>query len=158
MKKRKLLDRSYIVDPKTGCWNWNGARTGSGYGAVSFKSSKGQAGVLAHRAAYQLLVGSVGDLHVCHRCDNKLCINPEHLFLGSQSENIVDMFTKGRGVDNRGERHGMRKLTDEKVREIRRLDALGEINQGRKAYLVRRFGASYMTIYNAAKGNTWKHL
>ena len=85
------------------CWLWTAA-TRAGYGA--FKIGKKIEG--AHRVAYKLFNGDIGDKLVCHSCDNKLCVNPEHLFIGTYSDNLNDSYDKGRKIWNYGKkiRHG----------------------------------------------------
>jgi hypothetical protein len=81
-------------DSKTGCWIWIGSRVSNRYGGmiVNFKH------MLAHRYSYELHNGKIkNDLYVCHKCDNGFCVNPDHLFLGTQKDNMDDMIKKGRG-------------------------------------------------------------
>ena len=77
-----------------GCWNWIGRKNKQGYGIFTIGHT-GKA--LAHRFAWQLEHGSAPMLHVLHKCDNPSCVRPEHLFLGTQRDNLADMWTKGRG-------------------------------------------------------------
>ena len=79
------------IDKRTDCWNWTGA-TANGYGVLNFGGQ-----VRAHRLAYETFVGPIPDgLLVCHRCDNPRCVNPGHLFVGTNSDNTRDMVSKGR--------------------------------------------------------------
>ena len=90
------------------CWRWLGG-TRKGYGRFKLKGRM----VTAHRHAYELEVGPIPDgLFVLHECDNPSCVNPRHLFLGTQLDNIRDRDKKGRHVACHGERHGEAKLTE----------------------------------------------
>jgi hypothetical protein len=92
----------YKIDEETGCWIWSGSKKGgNGYGRVSYEGEY----IGAHRGSYIAHVGVIPEgMLVLHRCDNRLCVNPEHLFIGTQSDNIQDMLKKGRGRYQRGEK------------------------------------------------------
>ena len=91
---------------------------------------------------------------ICHTCDNRLCCNPAHLFVGSSSDNIVDMWRKGRGklVHHRGEKHGCHKLTEQQVREIRA--AVGVTG----LVLAQRYGVTQAAISLIRLRKKWQHV
>lgn len=141
------------------CWEWVGGRRGKGYG--SFKLTRGHH-VSAHRYAWELHYGPVpesNDSHpngmcVCHQCDNRLCVNPKHLFLGTNADNMADRNGKGRCVPLKGEANGDSRLTEAKVRDIRARFAAGEP----KVALAREFGVSRTAITYIVIRRLWKHV
>jgi hypothetical protein len=91
----RLMTRASI-DHETECWNWQGSAGNSGYGKLRIGHSKDHQ---THRLSYQLFHGEIPDgLCVLHRCDNRKCINPEHLFVGTHADNTRDMIEKGRHI------------------------------------------------------------
>jgi len=104
-----------VVDDN-GCWNWTGSTKGSRarYGKVNFRldGTRRCTGIMMHRLSYAYHYGvDPGELSVCHRCDNPLCFNPDHLFLGSHADNMRDMFNKGRAARQDGVNNSSRKAT-----------------------------------------------
>lgn len=93
-----------------GCWLWTGASGGGGYGHIRVDGEvRG-----AHRVSYELYIGSIpSGMHVMHRCDNPLCVNPQHLQLGTHQDNMADMYAKGRRQAAVGLRNGAAKLAPE---------------------------------------------
>lgn len=133
------------------CWDWTAGKHRQGYG--QFKLDGRQQ--LAHRFSYQLYIGGITDgLCVCHKCDNPACVNPSHLFLGTQNDNMHDCANKGRSFDSSGEKNGMSKLTEEDVRTIRTMYASG----ARQADIAREFGVSRSTIYLIVHNRHWTKL
>ena len=128
------------TDPETGCMVWTGATFWNGYGRIGAKR--------AHRVAYEAAKGPIpAGMLVCHRCDNRLCINPGHLFIGTTDDNMADMVAKGRSAS--GERHGRAKITAKAAAEIRASSL-----SCRDA--ARRYGLSKSMVSYIRQGVNWK--
>jgi hypothetical protein len=136
--------------PTTVCIEWGGkVQANNGYGRTWRHGKR----MYAHRAAWEDAHGPIPvGLYVCHRCDNRRCVNPEHLFIGTAADNGRDASIKGRYP--RGERQHRSKLTEDQVREIRRLYSEGVT----QAALVRMFGVNQGTIWPLLNGKTWQHV
>lgn len=144
------------------CWTWTGFRS-SGYGFLSV----GNRPTRAHRVSWELSNGPLPDIApgsyhgtcVLHRCDNRACVRPDHLFIGTQLDNIRDRDAKLRGRSGpgfpRGERHPNHKLRACDVREIRRRYAAGGITQ---FALAAEFGVRQPHISRAISGTAWGHV
>lgn len=135
-----------------GCWNYTGAiqagRCG-GYGTIDYRGKTCR----VHRIAYLLLVGSIPDgLCVLHHCDNRRCFNPEHLFLGTQAENMADQVSKARQV--RGEDMHTAKLTEDDVHAIRLRHRAGTPI----GTLAREYGLSWNGMAAVVRRKSWRHL
>lgn len=139
----------YEPEPNSGCWLWTGACNWNGYG---FYKRAGKTSP-AHRVAFAIafpdidLTGKV----VMHKCDNRVCVNPDHLAVGTQAENIQDMRRKGRGRPRKGEKHPMAILTEADVRAIRQSKA--SLNEE-----ARRYGVVRYAIWAIRNGRNWKHV
>jgi hypothetical protein len=141
------------VDKTDACWNWTAGTFSTGYGQYRVGARK----VRTHRAAYERLVGPIPvGMRVCHRCDNKRCCNPDHLFLGTDLDNARDRDAKGRGraippAAMTGAANPAAKLGPAEVFEIRRA-ARHETQRS----LAKRFGVSQSQIGNIVRGTSWR--
>lgn len=129
------------------CWIWKGASKGNGYGHVSV----GGKNVPAHRHAYTLFVSKEipAGMDVCHTCDTRSCVNPDHLFIGTRSENMADMKLKGRGAG------GHRKhLKENQVQEIRQRLAAGV--QPRR--IANQMNVNYSTVASIKEGKSYGRI
>lgn len=134
------------------CWNWKGSRKWSGWHG-QWRNKAGEI-ELAHRASWRLFKSFIPEgMYVLHKCDNPDCVNPTHLFLGSQADNLHDMWGKGRAKPGlvRGVKHGMSKLTPDAVREIRLSKMTG-------VELAAKFSVSPTTVCDVRKRRIWDHI
>lgn len=141
------------VDSHTGCWLWKGANNGR-YGIATITQQKRY----MHRLSYELFIGPIPKGQcVCHKCDTPRCINPEHLFLGSLSDNRMDCLGKKRWKSRqpRSEHNHNAKLSISKAREIRSIYANGQISQHA---LAKRYGVSQTAIRLVLLGETYKEI
>jgi hypothetical protein len=140
----------------TDCWHWTGALNHLGYGLfASARKYYGCPEIHAHRISWWVHNGPIpGGLRVLHRCDVRSCVNPSHLFLGTQADNVADMVAKGRNrtVSLGGERNGMARLTFRQVEAMRAAFAGGESQRS----IALRFGVSAMTAHRALRGKSWR--
>lgn len=134
------------------CWIWIGHRSRGGYGSFSLKSRE----LAAHRVSWEIANGVIPDgKNVCHNCpegDNPLCINPSHLWIGTQRQNILDMEAKGRARHLSRSQNGRAVLSEEDVASI-----LDRLSTGEpQLYLAREYGVSKSTVWWIAHGKTWR--
>lgn len=139
------------------CWEWNGFKR-LGYGVIfeTVGPLKRQRKILAHRYSYEIHKG-LFDKKSCvlHRCDNRACVNPEHLFLGTRGDNNKDRSEKGRSAN--GNHLPFSKVNPEIVRQIRAEYKPGVRGFGQRA-LSKKFGIHQDTIRQIALGITWRHV
>lgn len=138
---KKVLKRS----PKD-CWEWIGAKNSNGYGHMTInKKTKS-----SHRLSWEIEHGTIPEgLCVLHKCDNRKCVNPNHLFLGTNADNTKDMFSKNRQNSRKGEYNPQCKLLDSEIIEIRRRAILGEC----KKTIAGDFNISHFYIYDLLNRN-----
>jgi hypothetical protein len=146
MLRMKLFNLSRLSED--GCWVWAAARDGHGYGMVN----RGNKTLRAHRVSYVAFKGEEipAGMVVRHTCDNPACINPGHLLLGAQAENVAGRDARGRR-DVRGENVGILKLTREQVEEIKASDLTG-------VALAKKFGVSTSAVSLIKNNKSWSHV
>lgn len=143
------------------CWPWMGTRNKAGYGITGRGGAECKVRILAHRAAKMLELGHEipAHLQVCHCCDNPPCVNPAHLFLGTNADNVADMMAKGRfnraatlAASLKG-RIACSKLSPERARQIREMYAAGGVSQDD---LAAKFSVSQATVHYVVSRQRWK--
>jgi hypothetical protein len=161
---KRLFERTKIDD--NGCWIWQEGKATDGYGQTRIGADTTR---LVHRIMYREAYGDFDrKMLICHKCDTPACCNPDHLFIGTNSDNVRDAANKGRmakGKKNgcyihpekvpRGTTNGMSVLTEDKVIEIRNRYAKGDISQ---LNLGKLYGVSEHTIWTIVHRKTWKHV
>ena len=141
---------------ESGCHEWTGYVRKSGYGQVTHAGKVHK----AHRFFYEHHYGPISNgLYVCHRCHNRRCVNPEHLYVGTQSDNMNDMVVAGRQASGekiaktkRGDRNGSAKLSYEQVKQMRRKRAGGSTYQ----HIADSFGVTIATAWRAINRESWR--
>lgn len=142
----------YIKGTVDECWPWNGCTNDKGYGILRSSGRANSEEYKAHRVAYWLHYGRWPTLRILHRCDNRPCVNWNHLYEGTQAENTDDRDTRGRTA--LGEANGRSKITKETAVGIRAALASGE----RQAAVARRFNTSFNTVHSIRTRRAWKWL
>ena len=147
---REMLLSSY-VECESGCWHWTRGFLPNGYGEFSYRDSTGNHAFTAHRVFAEMLGGlKIYGMTVLHSCDNRACVNPAHLSVGSAQDNIDDKVAKGR--QTRGSDISFSKLSREQVLHIRRRGA-----ENQRA-LAAEFGVSQAAISYVLLRKVWKHV
>ena len=139
-----------------GCWEWQASTETTGYGQVRIDGVDTQ----AHRYSWALHNGEIGDNWVLHKCDNRLCVNPEHLYLGDATDNMNDMWKRERHSkpdppvpDPTGEKNPRSKLTENDVRKIRK-----EHPDKTQQELADEYGLTQATISQITRRESWTHV
>lgn len=157
------MANQYTINPETleerflkyvkktdACWLWTGNKSHNGYGQIEINGKCCR----AHRVSYQLYRGETpNNLQVCHSCDIKSCVNPEHLFLGTAKENIKDKVTKNRQA--KGNNVAGSKLNSQQVLEIRNKYIPFQYTT---SMLAEEYGISRATVHRIAMKKIWRHV
>ena len=145
---KERIEALSVKEPNSGCWLWEGSVHGKGYGHIWYNGSNRK----AHRVSYEVYTGEIpSGMVVMHKCDNPSCVNPSHLSLGTNQDNMDDRNNKGRQA--RGETSGNAKLKADDVIFIR--ENFGKYT---KHELVKMFGVTYPTICNVLAKRIWAHI
>jgi hypothetical protein len=150
------LARNVEIVLPSGCHVWTGYADTDGYAICCMTAADGKKNRKVHRLVYEAQRGPIPEgMMVCHRCDVRSCVNPDHLFLGSAAENVSDMWSKGRwragAQNNKGERNPNARLTSSDVADIRGLRASG---LGPK-HISQMYGVSRSHVQRVCKGQAW---
>ena len=155
VKRRGTYEDRFWARVKKGrkCWEWQGRCENDGYARIKRKGGGKQ--VFVHRLSWELANGSIPiGLSVLHKCDNRKCVRPSHLFLGTNTDNMQDMLKKGRANKARGERHGNAKLVEGDVRRIRKLYGAGTTLRE----IAVEYGVTEMSVSRIVRRLRWAHV
>jgi hypothetical protein len=141
---KESFDAKYVPDPNSGCWLWVGCYDKNGYGLIQSNRKLKK----AHRVSYEFSSGEElpSYVMVCHKCDNPSCVNPDHLWVGSNSENQIDAAMKGR--------HAHQKLSSEDVLDIRKRYEAGEM----PTKIAKMYDIACSYVRNLATRRKWSHI
>lgn len=149
------FDKRWRLDEATGCWMWTGAVFNHGYGYFSSGPWYRKWVDCAHRASWQFYHGEIPHgLFVCHKCDTPLCVNPDHLFLGTPKENTQDAAKKNRMNRPYGEDGNSTKLTEVDVIDILWLNSWG-LNA---TQISKHYDVNDQSVRNIIRGRTWSQV
>lgn len=142
----RLLRSTTVI--ANGCWEWQGAKSSKGYGRIKYDGKRWA----THRLMAHIQLSDVStESVVCHRCDNTCCLNPEHLWVGTQKQNVDDRDAKGRRNQARGERQGSSKLTEIQVQKIR-------LDTRKQSVIAAAYGITRAHVGNLKSNRAWTHL
>jgi len=153
---KKSFEKNVIR--KEGCWDWKGSIAKGGYPVMTCRKQIGPD--RGHRASWVIHKGAIPEgMYVCHTCDNPICTNPEHLWIGTHKENNDDKVRKCRQSKlpppyKRGSENGSAKLSDYQVKEIKKLIEKGLTSRD----IGKQYGVSKTTILRIKRGENWKHI
>lgn len=169
MNRTELFMAKVNVHPGNMCWNWAGARSGSGYGQFWDGKRKIQAHWFLLDSQKAAALKRPG-MEACHSCDNRLCVRPSHIFIGTRSDNEKDKISKGRHNPmaaragclamlkvrrlHRGESNHASKLTEEQARKAKACPRV----RGAASSLAKKLGVSLTVVCDIRDGKRWKHL
>lgn len=146
--RRKFWER---VNKSNNCWTWKGYCIKKGYGGLTLNGKR----FLAHRFSWFIHNGVIPTgLLVLHHCDNRPCVKPDHLFLGTDKDNVIDCMRKGRKFGGRGERQAKAKLKECNIQTIFEM----RLRRERMITIGKHFGVSRSAIVQILQRNTWKHV
>jgi len=149
----KFLNKLPEILNENDCWNWEGPKDKNGYGVFNHNKKT----LKAHRISYEIYYSEpLNELHCLHKCDNPSCVNPLHLFSGTNLDNVRDRVRKGRSStgNQKGSKNGFSKLTEKEVIEIRNLYNMGVS----KKELSKKYNVHRCNIHYIVTNKTWTHL
>lgn len=154
--KQHLLKNCRITE--NNCWEWTRGKNGQGYGTQRINSNikNSSKRYTVHRISKAIFHGfDIGSsLCICHHCDNRICFNPEHLFIGTIIDNNLDKEKKGRGNRPKGENHGNAKLTNKDILDIRKMSIEGISHRN----IAKKFSVTKTSVGDVLRGKLWKHV
>jgi hypothetical protein len=148
---QERIEKSIYIDPMSGCWLWIAGKHNAGYGDLKrYGKPQERISSLAHRISWEIYRGPIPKgMNVCHHCDIRSCVNPYHLFLGTDKDNMQDALKKGRL--RQGEKISWAKLNNEQVMDIRK-------DHRSQTLIASNYGVIQQTISHIKTGKSWKHL